>query len=248
MDSKRCSKCKIEKSIDEFYNDKKRSDGSRAKIAACKDCTKAKNRKWMDSNKERHRKTSIEWKKKNKEYTSEWHRAHYQKEKEHYKYNQKKYYEANKERVLKRNKEYDKRNKNTLNLKRREYETARRKTDPIHKTKLLLRNQSKRLLKYKYDKTIKLVGMSPLEFYEANGSPDLNDINIDHIVPLSWFNLEDKNHVKVSTHHTNLQFLSSSDNKSKGSNYAGSPTNIIAYKDDFDIQKHVDLIIKEHFK
>lgn len=44
-----CSKCHIEKSLDEFYNHKYSSDGKRS---ACKICTNADNKEWYLRNKE----------------------------------------------------------------------------------------------------------------------------------------------------------------------------------------------------
>ena len=105
-----------------------------------------------------------------------------------------------------------------------------------------LRAQTRRLGDYKNKKTIEIIGISPQEFWRRNGSPSveqLQDLHVDHIIPLSWFNLEDEDHLAVSSHHSNLQYLNTEDNLSKGSSYAGSPDNIIAHKDDFDIEAYV---------
>ena len=105
-----------------------------------------------------------------------------------------------------------------------------------------LRAQTQRLGNYKNNKTIEIIGISPQEFWKRNGSPSieqLQDLHVDHIIPLSWFNLENEDHLAVSSHHSNLQYLSSEDNMAKGSSYAGAPDSIIAYKDDFDIEAYV---------
>jgi len=63
---------------------------------------------------------------------------------------------------------------------------------------------------------------------------------IDDIIPLSWFDMTNEDHVRVASHHTNLQYLTVDDNRAKSDTYAGSPNNIIAYKEDFDIEAHVE--------
>ncbi len=106
-----------------------------------------------------------------------------------------------------------------------------------------VRSISTKLL-YNYQNTdkIKLVGCSANDFWHMNGCPsaeDLTDLHIDHIIPFSWFDLSNEDHVKVCCHYTNLQYLSSKDNRSKHNSYAGSPDNIIARRGNFDIDAHV---------
>jgi len=76
-----CSKCKQEKSLDQFY---KRSDRE-TYHSWCKQCKCASNRKWHDQNKEYHRELTQRW---------------YQENKESHLKNSKKWYEANKYRKL----------------------------------------------------------------------------------------------------------------------------------------------------
>jgi len=45
--------------------------------------------------------------------------------------------------------------------------------------------------------------------------------DVDHITPLSWFNLEDRNQLLVACHYSNLQPLLKSENYSKGNSYSG---------------------------
>ena len=114
--------------------------------------------------------------------------------------------------------------------------------DPEYRTSCQLRKQTRRLGDYKNTTTLELVGCSPYEFWQMNGSPsieELKDLHIDHIIPLSWFNLDDPDHVKVCNHYLNLQYLSSEDNLKKGARYMGSPDKILAYQEGFDIDAHV---------
>lgn len=50
-----CNQCKIEKSLDDYYNDKRQSD---KKFGKCKECNSKNNKKWMEEHKEE-RKTYI---------------------------------------------------------------------------------------------------------------------------------------------------------------------------------------------
>ena len=45
------------------------------------------------------------------------------------------------------------------------------------------------------------------------------NINLDHIQPLSSFELTDPNQLKEAAHYTNIQPLLKSDNRSKGSRF-----------------------------
>ena len=129
-------------------------------------------------------------------------------------------------------------NKSSEQLKRKERnakQTVRRAT-----TKLLYDYQNKA--------KIRLVGCSPYEFWEMNGSPseeELRNLHIDHIVPLSWFDLSNEDHLKVSNHYLNLQYLNSKGNKTKGDRYAGRPDNILGYKGEFDVDGYVAEILEK---
>jgi len=89
METKICTKCKVEKSITEFHNSKNRKGG---KICYCKSCIREKNRENSQKNVERAKK----WKENNKEKVIEWH---------------KKCYENNKEKVIERAKKWKKKNR-----------------------------------------------------------------------------------------------------------------------------------------
>ena len=81
--------------------------------------------------------------------------------------------------------------------------------------------------KYKYDTTFKLVGCSVKELREhieslwSEGMSwdnyGIGGWHIDHIKPVSSFNLENEENQKIAFHHTNLQPLWEKDNLVKGS-------------------------------
>ena len=153
----------------------------------------------------------------------------------------KKYKENNKEKIANYTKKYREKNKDKIDIYQKEY-TSR----PVIKTSKKLRKQAQRLDCHKNKKTIKLIGCSAYDFWKYNGSlstKELNNLHLDHIVPLSWFDLEQEDHVLVSSHWTNLQYLSSEDNLSKSDRYAGKPSNIFGYKDKFNIDNYVEEMI-----
>jgi len=285
---KTCTKCSIEKPIDDFY---KRKNGKHGASPECKKCAcliaktyrkqnkkkisdKRKTRykenredilyrnkkyreenkekislitkKYREANKEKISKQRKEYRQVNLKKLSRTNKEYREANKEKISKQRKSYCESNKEKIAARNKLYNEANKIRRTKKKNEWSRKRLKTDPIFKTLSSLRSQTRRLGNYKNDKTINIVGCSPKEFWEMNGSPtieEMKNLHIDHVVPLSWFDLTNKKHVTVSTHYTNFQYLSPEDNSIKKDTYAGSPYNIIGYKGGFDIESHVEKMI-----
>ena len=89
---KKCSKCKTEKDIYEFYRDRRNEGKYRA---ACKECTRNKVREYGSLNKQ-----------KKKDY--------YQKNKEKIIKKKQEYYEKNKEKIIEYLREYRKKNKEKI--------------------------------------------------------------------------------------------------------------------------------------
>ena len=96
MEMKVCNKCLIEKSIDDFYLEKKLYRRSE-----CKTCSVKRMSKWMEDNPEKKKETSQNWYKINSEKeiqrSSEWRKNNPNKVKE---YSQK-WYENNSEKSIK---------------------------------------------------------------------------------------------------------------------------------------------------
>lgn len=248
--SKVCTKCKEEKALEEFNRDKNKKYG---RSSYCRACVNSYNKKYYKNNYNKikkkvklYRENNIEkvkdtnkaWRDANPGKMRAYKKVYVETNPDKVKASKKKYADANRDKK----KEYYQRNKkNIATNQRKKY-----REDPVFRTIVSLRRQTSRLGNYKSESTIKIVGCSPQEFWKRNGSPSveqLQDLHIDHIVPLSWFDLSNEDHVAVSSHHSNLQYLNSEDNLAKGSSYAGSPDNIIAYKDDFDIEAYVTEMI-----
>lgn len=243
MQNKKCPKCKESKSFEHFGKDKRSKSGLQV---YCKSCR----RSYREENKEKIKAKKRLYREVNKEKISANKKMWYELNKERKKKSDKKYYEANKEKINAYCREYYKKNKKDCISKSNSYTKNRYATDPMFRTMCILRHQTRRLGDCKNDSTIKIIGCSAKEFWEMNGCPsieELNNLHIDHIIPFSWFDMTNEDHVRVASHHTNLQYLTADDNMAKGDRYAGSPSSIIAYKGEFDIDEHVQKTITSSF-
>ena len=245
---KKCSKCNIEKGLDDFHKNKK---GKHGRLSKCKACVKA----WKEANKDKVDAWNSAYRRNNKEKISQsnkaWRVSNKEKIAEKQKIKNKAWREANPEKVKAANKAWREANPEKAKAAQKSWREANRdyrneskrnryKEDSIYRTMYSLRRQTKRLGDYKNKSTIELVGCSPESFWVMNGSPeDMSNLHVDHIVPLSWFDLSNEDHLKVCCHWSNLQYLCGDDNLSKLNRYAGSPDNVLGYKDEFDVDEFV---------
>ena len=134
------------------------------------------------------------------------------------------YYDLNKDKTLNRNKLYRKNNKDKIN----NYSKNRRKTDIQYKLSLNLRVRLNAAINnnYKAGSAVKDLGCSIEElkqYLESKFLPGMTWDNwtidgwhIDHIKPLTSFDLIDREQLLEACHYTNLQPLWAKDNLSKG--------------------------------
>jgi len=126
---KKCSECKTEKDVSEFYRDGRKEGEYRA---ACKECTrkkgcaygslnKQKRRDYYQKNKEKIDNKKQEYAEKNKEKILEYQREYRKKNKEKISLNKKKYYLENKERIEAYKKEKYEQNKEPVLEYQRKY-------------------------------------------------------------------------------------------------------------------------------
>ena len=143
-----------------------------------------------------------------------------------------------------------KRKNNQRKYSKKYYDNVRKITnrmDKSYKLKVAIRDAAKRCGISLSENIESTVGISPKEFWRRNGSPtqsELSNLHVDHIVPLSWFNLEDPDHLKVCNHWTNLQYLTKEDNLRKGNKYVGRPDAVLSDRKSFNIDMHVNHIIE----
>jgi hypothetical protein len=215
---KQCSKCKEEKSLDSFHNDKLTLSG---KSSACKICRN---------------KTSKEYRIKNKDKRSAYQKTYFEKNKttimSHQKHIRKEYYVKNKEKIQQYQKEYHQKNKTAIRNQARQkanmYKKKRRETDINYKLVENLRSRIRQAIRIKginkSKKSIEIIGCSPneLRFHlEKQFTDGMNWDNysfrgwhIDHIIPLTSAKNEEEL-IKLCN-YTNLQPLWAKDNLSKG--------------------------------
>jgi hypothetical protein len=228
METKICSKCLMEKSLDFFYNSKKYSLGVGCN---CIDCEKQRRKAARQRKREEMILAGTPMRK-----------AHDKNEtQEEYKQRMRdkanKFYLKNSEVLLEKNREYwkDKKRtrtreqKNKMNKRLKE----RRENDPVYKISSNCRVRFRNGLKGnpKSAKTEALIGCSfefLKDYLESKFSSGMSwenygEWHIDHIKPISKFNLLCPEEQKKCFHYTNLQPLWAKDNFKKGNRFKEVP-------------------------
>lgn len=190
--TKKCTKCGKELPLDQF-RERKYLNGGIGHYAECKDCSNKRNLEWRKNNPEKERARAVKWQKNNP----------YRARKRRDKWSQKNpgYFS----RYEKRRKAADLNFKLTRNIRAA--------------IGLALRRGAK------YGHTIELLGCS-IEYLrihlENQFTDDMNWGNygargwhIDHIIPLSYFDMSDPEQQKRAWHYTNLRPLWAKDNIQK---------------------------------
>lgn len=188
-----CNKCKIEKSLNQFYKCKLSKNGVRS---TCKKCLNLQSENWHNNNKEYVKKkrddnyTNLNlyaecWRQNNKKYAHEYGKKHYIKNKEHKSLYVKKCRQENPEKFRLRNKIYKKNNPEiSLN-----YQSRRRQRCNFKVSK----NENERI-----------------NLFYKNRPPGYE---VDHIIPLLG-NTVSGLHVL-----SNLQYLTMSENRQKSNHF-----------------------------
>lgn len=217
METKVCSKCKIEKDVSEFYFRKRVKDNY---SSACKSCEAKTVKKYQEKNKQKVSLTSKKWKDNNKEKTKEYNKNYKANNKSDIKEKGKLYRAEN----IEKERERDRRNK------------KKRLSDPIFKMAKTIRDAIGRAFrknnKIKSKNTISILGCSFEDFklhiesqFEIwmtwdNFGSYLTDgkrtWQIDHIVPISSAKTEED--IIRLNHYTNLRPLGSKENLEKSNN------------------------------
>lgn len=203
METKICTKCGIEKSVDCFRKEKRVKSGLQGQ---CKICEK----EYYLKRKDKCKKYMKEYYIKNKEKLSEQNKIYRENHKEEKKIQDKIYRENNRDKINKRN-------------------LLKKEKDPIYKLKCnvrgMIKNSFRRRGFKKKQKGEEIYGCSVNELiehliktYEDNYNEKWNwgylkDVHVDHIIPLSSANTEKE--VKKCCHYTNLQLLKAKDNLRK---------------------------------
>jgi hypothetical protein len=218
---KKCSKCNLEKSLEDFPKDKTGKFGRHYK---CKACNKEYNKLHYIKNRDRKVNARKEYKANNPEKVKDSNKKYYHKHKKTLREKHKAWVEANKEHVLLYAKEYGK-----------TWQKNKRKYDPLHRLKgnisRKIRSGLAKLNSTKKSTTCDILGCTIPELkvhllntYFINYGEKItkwsgNKVHIDHIIPLNSANTEDE--LLKLWHYTNLQLLKAEDNLKKGAKTGG---------------------------
>lgn len=205
---KTCSKCKEEKELSEFYNNKSQVDG---KSNYCKICHKAESKK---------RKYNYHYDR--REYAKKWYNENKEREQE----KRKSYRQSNSDKQREIHKEWYSKNKAAKLKKNADYDKTQMVLNPLYRVKKNLRSRISNALngKVKFQGTIQLLGCTITELkihLESMFTKEMNWDNygsywhVDHIKPCSLFNLLNENEQMECFHYSNLQPLEASENLKK---------------------------------
>jgi hypothetical protein len=204
METKICSKCKIQHSIENFNKDKTRRDSL---SYICKQCSIDKKNKYINNNKEKVLLSYKIYRENNKERILKTKKENYYK---------------NIDKIKIYRKKYNKENREYFN----NWEINKVKTDILFKISRNMRSRIRVFLKktkiIKNNKTFDIVGCEPSElkiyieqqFQNGMSWDNYGEWHIDHIIPLNSAKSEDE--IYKLCHYTNLQPLWAHDNLSKG--------------------------------
>jgi hypothetical protein len=215
---KKCTKCLQDKIYSEFYKKISSKDGYNNICIACR----------------------IEYNTLKKEDTQ----LYYQKNKEKHQLNSKKYYQLNTEKVNQKSILWQKNNPLSSKKTRvkwqsqnqeyfKEWRNRTYQTNPRFKLRIILGNRLNEILKknktYKTNSILNLIGCNLQELKLYLESKFLQGMtwenhsqtgwHIDHIKPLSRFDLSDRKQFLEACHYSNLQPLWAEDNLSKSDNF-----------------------------
>lgn len=230
---KKCSKCKKEIYLYEFYKCKGTKDGLRPE---CKICCKSYIKNWYIKNKNQHLKKCKGWRQENKEYKREYDKNYQLKNKITIKEKQAQYYNTNRKILLEKAKQYGKehrKERNKYHVEWKNKDVQRRLSHNISSMmwKLLKRNKNnihwEKLVDYTLD-DLKQHLESKFDHWMNWNNYGIWELNkdkwhIDHIKPQSYFTFtsyKDKQFQECWTLN-NLQPLKASINLSKGNRFIG---------------------------
>lgn len=214
---KTCTKCGVEKDISCFSKKISAKDGLRS---WCKSCCKISGKRYREDNRDKGKK----YREDNKDKKAVTDRKYAAGNRDKIIAQKREYKIKNRAIILKYSKEYNNRNKNRMKL----YQKDKRATDIQFRIRHSLRSRIGRLVKKnRPGSSVKDLGctIGELRIYLESrfqlgmtwenwgGGP--GKWNIDHIMPLTAFDLTDRQHFVLAVHYCNLQPLWFEDNMKK---------------------------------
>ena len=226
---KKCSKCGESKPLTKVYFPirKEGKDGYRN---VCKKCQSLKRKEYYENNKEKElNQTKIRYEQ-NKERIRRQYREYYRNNVDKVRKKNDKWLVENKDKRKEYQKNYYKENKSKYRKRAREWQSENRKTEKgriLNTMRVRLNRVTKGL--EGIESTKSLIGCTFEEFkehIESQFQPGMSWENyglfgwhIDHIKPVSLFNMEDSEERKECFHYSNLQPLWAEQNLKKSNKY-----------------------------
>jgi len=173
---------------------------------------------------------------KKREYDIQYYKLNKDKKREYRELNKdkiKQYHELNKDKKREYSKQYYKLNKDKRKVQMKEYISKRYKMDPIYRLheclrrRIILGIRNNSISCKKNNHTLELLGCSwqyARLHLEKQFKPEMTWDNygtywhVDHIIPVTFFHLEDKTELHLAFHYGNMQPLEASKNYSKHAN------------------------------
>lgn len=220
MSTKLCTRCCVLKPVTEF------SPSALARGQGCRPCRTSASRAYYAANKARIKINMAKYQEKHKEELSRRSREKYLQKREHVLVAVRQYRAKNLSKI----RAYDKM-RGARDKQKKAFWQKNRLADPVHKLRHALRTRLNSALKksQKCGSAVRLLGCSVLELkrhLEAQFQPGMSWDNhsrhgwhIDHIRPISSFDLQDPEQLAQACHYTNLQPLWALDNIRKGATY-----------------------------
>ena len=213
---KECNKCKVEKELSDFDRLSISKDGRRATCKSCMKQYRTENKAVVDAQQKQY---AID----NREKRNEKAKLHYQANKEKHAERNRRWRQKNKEKIVE-----DRRRYNAENKEQRNAHLKKKREDPCIRLIQNMRSRMRLILlgESKSAPTTTLLGCSPQEFrnyMEAQftdgmtwNNYGLHGWHMDHITPLSIFNMKNPAEQRIAFHYMNYQPLWALDNIKKG--------------------------------
>jgi len=200
MLTKLCVKCHEEKSRADFHKHSGNNDGL---AYSCKECAKAKTKKWYQDNLDKTKLQRKQYRDANPELIREQKRQYYLRNKEAIKAKSLKYFQENHEARLEKKREYHHKNKERVNAKKRQWnrDNPERRREQRWKYKAQKKNQ----LGFIPEKFEDLLWeeQEGLCFY-CQADLKLTGYHLDHMTPLSRRGLHDISNLCLACPDCNL--------------------------------------------
>lgn len=220
---KRCSKCEKYHDVGSFHKDARSKDGLQSQ---CKFCIR-------ESNREYYKKNAAKYAIRNRIRRNDRTPAQRQLQK----IMERKWYERNREKIRERNQLPENKNKKAA------YARQRRATNIQYQLQNRVRRRLHAALHavsaVKSARSLELCGCTLAELVEhlqvtmpLRGEEPLtfaDDVHLDHIIPLSYFDLTDPVEQRIGCHYSNLQVLTAEDNLKKADNLPWPKEEVDAY-------------------